>query len=474
MKRLTRYTILLLIFITIIGIAPGITVLAENDIVIEIDGVRAPIQGQQPVIADGRVLVPVRGVFEALGFSVNWNQERRTVSLINERNTVVITEGHLIFTNNEIPYELDVPAQIINERMMLPLRALIESVGYYAYWDPANRAVLVFTGGPVDGLEDVDKDFSYDEDDYSATDHICVRHPGTLPPPQGRKVVPDQPFGGDIYYNPDVIFHGGFYIDGDSVSKYLGLLNSFSARMPESVRVFNLLVPSHVEFLDERYSAGVFGQREPIERIYDKLKGIIPVDAYSAIARRACCEYLYFRTDHHWTALGAYYGYLAFAEAAGFDPVTIYEYTEFAIPRFIGSYGMPSPNSAIRNSPDTLYYYKLDKDITFSRNLFTFFGDDGNRPSYKIFLGGDVALIDFTSSNKNGRTLIVIKDSFANALVPWAAPHYERVVVLDQRFFNGDVSEFLGDSPDADILILHDAHAPSFPIFVENIARVIG
>jgi len=353
--------------------------------------------------------------------------------------------------------------------MMLPLRAPIESVGYYAYWDAAGRAVLILTDGPSDGLDDEDKDKDEDE----SITHECVRQTGTLPPPQGRKVTADQPFSIDLHYDPDVIFHGSFYVDGASVSRYLEVLNSLRARLPETVRVFSLLAPSHVEFLDEKYSAGVFGQREPIRRIYDKLSGVIPVDAYSSIAQRVCCEYLYYRTDHHWTALGAYYAYLAFAEAAGFDPITIYDYTEFAIPGFLGLYVSDTPGNAVLNSPDTLYYYKLDKDITFSRSLFSIPGDR-NSATYRIFLGGDVASIDFTSSNKNGRTLVVIKDSYANAFVPWVAPHYERIVILDQRHFYGKASEFLGDTPDADILILSSANAPSYPDFVEGVARIVG
>ena len=463
MKRLISYISLFLVFVTVIAIAPGPYALADNDIVIEIDGVRVPIQGQQPVIVDGRVLVPVRGVFEPLGFTVRWDQERRSAVLTDERYTVVITEGASFFTANDIQYGLDVPAQIINDRMMLPFRALVESVGYYAYWDSKNRSVLVFTDGPADGFEDEGEPLV----------HVCVPRTGTLPPPQGRRVVPDQPFGADINYNPDVIFHGSFYVDGASVSRYLEVLNSLSERLPETVRVFSLLAPTHVEFLDEKYSAGVFGQREPIQRIYEKLKGVVPVDAYGKIAGRACCEYLYFRTDHHWTALGAYYAYLAFAEAAGFEPITIYEYVEFGIPGFLGLYVSDTPSRAVLNSPDTLYYYKLDSDITFSRNLFSIPGDR-SAATYRVFLGGDTALIDFTSSNKNGRTLIVIKDSYANAFVPWAAPHYERIVVLDQRSFYGKASEFLGDSPDADILILSSANAASYPSFVEGVARIAG
>jgi len=476
--------------------APTQNETAQDEICVYIDGELVSFQGQGPVIVEQRTLVPVRGIFESLGFTAEWEQSAQTATLSRPGTAITIKEGDTSFIVNGAEYDLDVPAQVINGRVMLPFRALIESVGYHAYWDAANLAVLVFTDSPVEGYNGDDESGSTQPTDSHPADPLAqLRKDFTLPPPAGRRVTQGQPFGVDIHYNPDALLHGKFYVDGNSVSRFIGVLNSFRDKLPEPARIFCLLVPTSVEFLDEGKRAGIAGQFGPIQSIYGRLgSGVTPVDAYSRLAERAGTEYLYFRTDIHWTALGGYYAYLAFAEAAGLDPITIDNYIEFAIPNFIGLHVTGTPSKAVVTSPDTLYYYVLDNGTTFSRRFFSLPGESG-AASYKLFFGGDHALIDFTSSNKNGKTLIVIKESYANAFIPWAAPHYERVVVIDPRHYDGKVSAFLTSARgqasketqstgsqngprtapphDIDILFIMSANAPSYPGFVSNIANLV-
>jgi len=463
MKKARLFTICLLVFALAGSILPGSAAASSvSQVTVEIDGEIVVFSGQQPVIIEGRVLVPVRGVFEKLGYTVKWDQQRQSAELSNKDNTVIITVGELFFTTNEDTYTLAVPAQAINGRTMLPFRALLESVGCGVIWDGSRRAVLVYTGGLPEGAAG--------SDDGDVLEDLDV--PYTLPPPEGRQVARGSRFGVDIH-DSGVVFHGSFYVNGTSTAGYIDALDTYRRNLPETARVFCLLAPSYVEFLDERYSAGVAGQKAPIEHIYKRVedKGVIPVDAYSKLAAHVKNEYLYFRTDTHWTTIGAYYAYLAFAEAAGFDPVTIDNYLEFAIPGFLGMYVSETPGRAVLNSPDTLYYYMINDGTTFSRSLFVLPGESGEL-SYRVFLGGDEALIDFTSSNKNGKTLVVIKESYANAFIPWAAPHYERIVVVDPRHYTGSISKYLGDCSDIDFLFLSTANTPSYPWYVDKMARV--
>jgi len=459
---------LLLAFV--LAAASGPKALAQNEIAVVVDGVRLDLQEPLPVIVNGRTLVPVRGVFQSLGFTVEWEQTTHTATLTNDANTVIIKSGDSFFLTNGARYDLDVPAQIINDRMMLPFRALIESVGYFAYWDVGAMSVMVFTDGPTEGFDDED---GPGMPDNSPTPEQ-TRPTGTLPPSGGRHVVPDQPFGVDLHYNPDVIFHSSFYVHATSVSRFVDVLKEFREKVPETMRVFCLLAPSSVEFLPEKYSANVAKQRGPIETINSRLSegNVIAVDAYSALEQRAVSEYLYFRTDYHWTALGGYYSYLAFAQAADIEPITIYDYIEFAIPNFIGLHVSGTPSSAVVNNPDTLYYFRLDNGTTFSKNLFVIPKTLG-RTGYRVFLGGDLAPFEFTSSNKNGQTLIVIKDSYANAFIPWAAPHYEKIIVIDPRHTSASISKYLKSSENADILFLTSANTPSYPDFVERMAKIV-
>jgi len=293
---------------------------------------------------------------------------------------------------------------------------------------------------------------------------------GTVPRP--TRVNPAEPFGVDMHKHPDAVMYGSFYVEHNSLAHFLTIVNEYRESTPDTVRIFTLLAPSQVEFLDERYRAGIARQDQAIQTIYSRLDpGIITVDAYSRIAARVESEYLYFRTDHHWTALGAYYAYRAFADAAGFAPITIDNYVEHTITDFLGSYARGTQNRVILDHPDTLYYYRLDTGVTFSRSLFVIPEDPQSR-DYRIFLGGDHPHLDYTSSNKNGRTLIVIKDSYANAFIPWVSPHYERIIVLDPRSYWGSVESHLEEAEDADILFLLSALTPSLPGFVQNIENI--
>ena len=144
--------------------------LISNTIVnVLIDGIPVNFPDQAPVIVDGRILVPVRGVFEDLGFYVNWNENtkmvilRRIVSIsvdssdmpVRFTEEVFITIGSDVFQYDSTQiytpqnHVLDVPAQIINGRTMLPIRAVIESVGYSVEWDSDTQTVLITTTPPL-------------------------------------------------------------------------------------------------------------------------------------------------------------------------------------------------------------------------------------------------------------------------------------------------------------------------------------
>jgi hypothetical protein len=156
MKRKILAIVMALVFI--FTLAPTAAVYAD-EIKVTIDGELVTFTGQQPIIVDGRTLVPVRGVFEALGFEVSWLPETRTVNLqkFGEPNEierpiihwVTIRIGSETFNaNSGVDRPLDVPAQIINGSTMLPLRAVLESVGYSLDWDGDTRTVII-TSDPI-------------------------------------------------------------------------------------------------------------------------------------------------------------------------------------------------------------------------------------------------------------------------------------------------------------------------------------
>jgi len=140
-KVLTLGMALLLVF----ALIPTMTVFA-NEIGVTVNGQPVNIEGQQPVIVDGRTLVPVRAVFEHLGFVVEWNAETQTAMITRGNDIILITIGSAEFTTNGTSHMFDVQAQIIGGSTMVPIRLPLESVGYSLDWNTATSTVIITSG----------------------------------------------------------------------------------------------------------------------------------------------------------------------------------------------------------------------------------------------------------------------------------------------------------------------------------------
>ena len=175
------------------------------------------------------------------------------------------------------------------------------------------------------------------------------------------------------------------------------------------------------------------------------------VDAFSAIAAHTD-EYLYFRTDHHWTQLGAYYAYTAYCAAAGFTPPALSDYETGVYENFLGSMYNWTKNypqsKALKENPDTLTYYlprvethaKYYQTPALTNGIKISVVDRNLRSSvtnkYLCFICGDTPICVIESAAEGG-TCLVVKDSYGNAFVPFLAEHYSKIIVVDAREFNG-------------------------------------
>lgn len=114
----------------------------DNNITVTVNG-NAVTFDQPPIIVDGRTLVPIRAIFEALGASVDWNGDTQTVTSMRGDTTVSLTIGSDTMIKNGITYTLDVPAQIVNERTLVPARAIAEAFGCGVDWDGDTQTVII-------------------------------------------------------------------------------------------------------------------------------------------------------------------------------------------------------------------------------------------------------------------------------------------------------------------------------------------
>lgn len=267
---------------------------------------------------------------------------------------------------------------------------------------------------------------------------------------------------------------------------YTEAINTYAKYMPESINIYDLVVPTHTEFALPVSDRSVSNEQKPvIDVIKDNLSERVTfVDAYASLRRHyENGEYLYFRTDHHWTALGAYYAYVEFCKSYGIEPVDISVYETGRIEPFLGTFYQSSRDAALRATPDYVEYYMVDTPCTVTRYdaygqgyaaklYYTYVKGEGN--SYLAFLGGDFPYMKVQTENKNGKKLMVFKESYGNALVPFLAPHFEEIHIADIRYFPYNAVNFAGQYGITDILFINGLMSASTGARVDEIYSLLN
>lgn len=256
--------------------------------------------------------------------------------------------------------------------------------------------------------------------------------------------------------------YGGGYERGRN---YAETLNQFKQLVGDQVNVFSMVAPKAEAFyLPEKYSDWSASEWDNIEYLNGFFDGVIPVDAYTALSKHTN-EDIYFRTDHHWQPLGAYYAAEEFAKTAlvPFAPLTDYE--TIAMEGYVGTmYGYSDEDPRVKNNPDVFTYYKPKNEYTttyytqsltdpYEAGLFLKSLDDTPVVSwYLVFMGGDDEVAHVHTDVGNGRKLVMVKDSYGNAVVPCLTNSFEDIWVVDMRYFEGSISKLVKDEGLTDVL----------------------
>ena len=184
-------------------------------------------------------------------------------------------------------------------------------------------------------------------------------------------------------------------------------------------------------------------------------------------------EYIYFRTDHHWTALGAYYAYVQFCNVKGITPHDLSDYEVSQYTGFLGSfYNDGGKPQAMADDPDTVNAYhpvsstaamkygsSEDSELTGGKVIF----DESTAAAslkYGAFIMGDNPFTVIENPEvSNGQSCIVVKESFGNAFVPFLVDHYQTVYVVDYRYYGGSVSALAKAKGVTDVLFVNNLSA---------------
>lgn len=229
-----------------------------------------------------------------------------------------------------------------------------------------------------------------------------------------------------------------------TVDKRLEQLQRLTEQYPQTMV---MLVPTADNILTDKLPeyAVSYDQRELLSQVREKIGEDHVVDVFPILERHKE-EQIYYKTDHHWTTLGAYYGYLQWTQAVGYPP-RYYDTKDLVTvsDNFLGTLhsriNLPMEADEIQIFPKTnRRAVKITYD--FSKEATSYYEPSylEGKNQYGYFLDDNHAFIEIeTTYSARGRVLFLIKDSYANSLIPILAPHYEKIYVLDLRYYNGSL-----------------------------------
>lgn len=255
------------------------------------------------------------------------------------------------------------------------------------------------------------------------------------------------------------IFSGSF----DTGARYAAVLNRYKAALGDSVHVYCMVVPTSAAYYMPAEQAAQYGsQLDNYNHIAENLDGVIGVPVYSAIGAHTD-EYLYSRTDYHWQPLAAYYAGKEFAACAAVPYADLSTYTSVTREGYVGAFYAVNDVDELVNAPDTFTYYKPANlgNITctyyntafgspYTANLFR--EDNSISASYTVFVGYDDCILQVDTDVDNDRVLVIFKDSYGNALVPFLTQSFSRIYLCDFRYFDLNAYDFMQQVGATDLL----------------------
>ena len=298
---------------------------------------------------------------------------------------------------------------------------------------------------------------------------------------------------------------GALLVTGDSAYEYYNFKQSLADqyiltvnRAAEQLKgvatVYDVLIPTSMEIcVDEsvRSSINTSDQKKAIQYMYNSIRADVKkVDAHTALSNaQKNGEYLFFRTDHHWTARGAYRTYEAYCAMRGVTPTSLSAFEKQVYTDYLGSFYRDTQAVAMKNNPDEVEAfvppstnemkmtdangqtmdYKIITDVTTWSELY----------KYNTFIGGDNPISVIENPTKtDGSACILIKESFGNAFAPFLVEDYQTVYIVDYRYFNKvdnrHLAQLVTDTGAKDVIFMNNISATRTDMLVSALDSFVG
>ena len=299
-------------------------------------------------------------------------------------------------------------------------------------------------------FNEANNDISVDSTSTNDNSSLALTAPDDLL----NQVIPDaqdemKMEGSFILYKGQAYFTG--YSTPEKYEKTASVVNSYVPYKASS-SVAYLPVPTRAAFIDDENVINAVGNQKEhllnfLSLLDDGVKKINVLDAFENHKN----EYLYYYSDHHWTALGCYYAYVEYCKEIGLTPYPLSHFKEEVLTdKFYGTVFSYTKDARTRNLKDTAYGYYPTKKCTMTNYEL-----DGNvnhyddcivNPAigYRAFAGGDSKLcVIEVPENDPEDTLLILKDSFANGLIPFLVEHYGKIIMFDPRYSSLSLNDYM-------------------------------
>lgn len=273
----------------------------------------------------------------------------------------------------------------------------------------------------------------------------------------------------NLYVKGDAAY-SVYYFGKENCTNYVAALNNVAAELKGQTTVYNILVPNNSGVMlseDELSKLAGSDQEQAIDYYYSiESDDVKTVDTIKTL-REHNDEYLYFRTDHHWTQLAAYYVYQNFCKVKGIEAHDLSYYDKKEFKNFLGTFYSTLGNSNMESNPDTVdaYVPKGTNDMTFwdtdgkewNWNVIYDVDSWASSSKYMTFIGGDRPMEVIENPQiKDGSSCVVLKESYGNCFVPFLVDHYQTVYVLDYRYTTVNVLDFVKEKQADDLIIINN------------------
>ena len=249
------------------------------------------------------------------------------------------------------------------------------------------------------------------------------------------------------------------------VKKTLDTINAVTLSN-KNIPSYFALVPNACETLSDMLPANApkLSQAQQIKRVNDSLNGVEKIDLLSPLEKAKDKTALYYRTDHHWTTGAAR---LAFTQLSG-DMKLDNQNEKYKTYCVTNSFqGTLSSSTGLFSASDSIEITVPENDIDY---VVTYVDENKKSPTlfdssklkekskYEVFFGGNYAQVKIETAAKSNRVLLLIKDSYANCMVPMLIPHYKKIIMIDPRYYADNLSDTVKKEKPTEILWLYNVN----------------